>query len=185
MLLIFLHILLYSLYLPQKQVFAGENLYKTTTGKVSFLSYAQLESIKAQSNKLKGVVDIQKKMYAFSLPVNTFEGFNKSLQKTHFNENYLETDLYPTATFEGKILTNNSLEKDGTYPVKVVGKFNIHGITQEKMIDGKIQKKGNSLTIDADFPISLSDFNISIPKIVEFKIAKTVNVHVEANLIKS
>lgn len=156
--------------------------YKTANGKVSFISHAQLETIKAQSSNLKGGIDIEKQTFAFSLPVNTFQGFNSDLQKIHFNENYLETTVFPTATFEGKIINGISPQKEGLSPVKIVGKFKIHGVVQEKMIEGTLTKKGNSLKIAANFSLNVTDFNIPIPKIVEFKISKTVEVKVEAEL---
>ncbi len=159
--------------------------YKTANGKVSFISQAQLETIKAQSSSLKGGIDLEKQTFAFSLPVNTFQGFNSDLQKIHFNENYLESSIFPTATFQGKIINGIPPQKEGVYPVKIVGKFNIHGVVQEKMIEGMITKKGNSIKIAANFTLNVSDFNIPIPKIVEFKISKTVEVKVEADLSAS
>lgn len=179
---LFLWILFSTLSFSNENPLVGADLYKTSNGKVNFASSAQLEVIKAQAATLKGGIDLSKQAFAFSIVMNSFEGFNSPLQRTHFNENYLETALYPTATFEGKILNKGGLEKDGLYLVKTVGKFKIHGISQEKMIEGKLIKKGKSIKIEANFPVNIADFNIPIPKIVEFKIAKTVNVQVEAEL---
>ncbi len=38
------------------------------------------------------------------LKVNSFKGFNSALQKEHFNENYMESENFPYASFEGKII---------------------------------------------------------------------------------
>lgn len=160
----------------------GSNLYVTQNGSVHFVSKANLETIKASSQLLKGVIDADTRKFAFSLQMQSFEGFNSPLQRTHFNENYLETRIFPTAQFEGKIIDNISLEKDGTFQVKAVGKFVVHGITQEKIIPATIIKKGKSLIISSTLSLLLSDFNIAIPKIVELKIAKSVEVTVSATL---
>lgn len=184
-LFILFHNLFFLLNVFENPPFLIDAPYKTANGKVSFISHAQLETIKAQSSSLKGGIDLEKQTFAFSLPVNTFQGFNSDLQKIHFNENYLETSVFPLATFEGKIISNIFPQKEGVYPVKIVGKFKIHGVIQEKMMEGMVTKKGNSLKITANFTLNISDFNIPIPKIVEFKIAKTVEVKVEAELKSS
>jgi hypothetical protein len=74
-------------------------LYQTKSGKVSFKSEAPLELIKASSEKLAGILDAGKKSFAFLVPMSSFNGFGKPLQKDHFNENYIESDKYPNAKF--------------------------------------------------------------------------------------
>ncbi|MBX7243810.1 MAG: YceI family protein [Bacteroidia bacterium] len=113
---------------------ASDGIFKTETGKVGFVSKASLENIKATSDKLRGVIDINSRRLAFTVPVSTFEGFNSPLQKTHFNENYLQTAIFPNANFEGKLIDVVSLQKDGTYNVKSVGKLTIHGVGKEIMV---------------------------------------------------
>ena len=33
--------------------------------------------------------------------------FPKALMQIHFNENYLESDIYPKSTFVGKVVSHN------------------------------------------------------------------------------
>ena len=73
-------------------------------GAITFRSEAQLETIEARSDQLKGYIDFTKKTFAFRIPMKSFNGFNSPLQQTHFNEHYLESAKYPIATFSGRLL---------------------------------------------------------------------------------
>src|SRR3954471_15842207 len=73
-------------------------------GEINFASNAQLELIKASSRELKGIIDPTNNQFAFRVNTRTFQGFNSSLQRDHFNENYIETEKCPTAIFSGKII---------------------------------------------------------------------------------
>jgi hypothetical protein len=59
-------------------------IYVCKDGVTKFTSEAPLELIKAQSNKTTGVIDCSAKNVAFSINVDSFDGFNNGLQKEHF-----------------------------------------------------------------------------------------------------
>ncbi|MBK9737189.1 MAG: hypothetical protein IPO92_20460 [Saprospiraceae bacterium] len=42
--------------------------------------------------------------------------------------------------------------------------------------------KAGKITANATFPITIADYNISVPSLVKDQIAKTVSVNVSANL---
>lgn len=157
-------------------------VYICKDGVTKFTSEAPLELIKAQSNKTSGVLDQPTKNVAFSVLVESFEGFNSGLQREHFQENYMETGKYKTATFKGKIIEDIDFTKNGTYPVRVKGSFNIHGTEKEKIIKGKITIKDTEIIIESTFDVPLEDHNITIPKIVNQKIASVIKVEVKALL---
>jgi hypothetical protein len=75
--------------------------FSTATGEIRFTSKAELELINANSNKVQGILDVSGRKFAFLINIVSFQGFNSSLQRKHFNENYLESDQYPTAKFTG------------------------------------------------------------------------------------
>lgn len=185
--MIFFFWIVFSFFVGNNSLITNEpfsnDLYKVKTSKVVFVSQAPLEKISGTNTEMKGIIDGQTCKFAFSVPVASFQGFNSALQKTHFNENYLETKIFPSATFEGKFVDVKALDKDGDYPVKGLGKFTLHGISQEKMIAGVIKKKGKNLSISANFNVTIADYSISIPKVVEMKIAKTPQVTVTAELV--
>ena len=163
--------------------FSGDRvIYTSQNGKIKFVSEAPLELIKAESNKLVSVIDASKHLFAFSIVVETFEGFNSPLQKDHFRENYLETTKYKTATFKGKIVEEIDLTKEGTYNVRAKGMLNIHGVEKEKIVKAKMTVKASSIEIDADFEIPLEDHNIKVPRVVNQKIAQVIRVNVKGTL---
>lgn len=158
----------------------AQSRYITSRGEISFTSEAPLEVIKAQSKELRGAIDADKKTFAFTVPVKSFEGFNSPLQREHFNENYMESTQYDKATFNGKIIEQIDFTKDGEYEVRAKGKLNVHGIEQERIIKATISAKGGKLTVRSIFTVLLEEHGITIPKIVYQKIADEIELKVEA-----
>lgn len=157
-------------------------IYQTTTGKISFKSEAPLELIRASSASLAGVLDINKKNFAFKITMRSFVGFNSPLQKEHFNENYVESDKFPEASFKGKIIEDIDFSKEGIYEVRAKGQFTIHGVTQERIIKSKVSVSNKTITLSTNFSVLLSDHNIPIPKVVYQKLANEIKVEITAIL---
>ncbi|WP_421876816.1 hypothetical protein [Marinoscillum sp.] len=68
-------------------------------GKASFYSEAPLEDIEAWNEEVLGAIDLEKGTIAVSMFIKGFH-FDNSLMEEHFNENYLESEKYPKATFQ-------------------------------------------------------------------------------------
>lgn len=166
-------------------VMQAQTRYNISTGTVSFVSDAPLESITATSKTLKGLVDISSRTFAFTVDIASFLGFNSPLQRVHFNENYMESGDYPVATFAGKIIEDVNLSIDGDYEVRVKGKLIIHGVEKERIIKGTIRIEKGSMKINAKFTVLLEDHEIRIPKVVMQKISQVVSVEVSATLTSS
>lgn len=147
---------------------------------VTFRSDAKLELIEAQSNSLKGIINTEKRTFAFSVPVVSFEGFNSPLQRQHFNENYLESNLYKNASFTGKIIEKIDMTKDGTYTVRAKGKLKVHGVTKERIIKSRITITDGIFKVESGFSILLSEHNIDIPKVVRQKITEEIQIAINA-----
>lgn len=154
----------------------------TKKGSVHFISEAPLETIEASNDLVGAVLNRNSRTVAFQVPIVGFEGFNSALQHEHFNENYMETDAYPKATFSGKIIEDVNLFSAGSHKVRAKGMLTIHGIEQERIIPGTISIKGDAVSIKADFDVTLADHEISIPRIVTQKIAEVVSVELNATL---
>lgn len=153
-------------------------------GQVHFISEAPLEVIEATSNSLKGVIDIQKRTFNFSMDVHSFKGFNNPLQQTHFNESYMESTRHEQAFFVGKIIGKTDLGQEGNYILRAKGKLKIHGVEQERIIKSRVIIEDGILRLNAFFTVFLAEHDITIPKIVHQKIAAEIQVSVEATLIK-
>jgi len=160
-------------------------LYKSDKGEVTFVSEAPLELIEAHSLRLKGLVDPHLNTFAFSVPLLSFEGFNTTLQKEHFHENYLESSRYPNATFKGKIIEAIDFSTPGSYNIRAKGVFNMHGVEREKIIRCSIEIDDSGIVVHSEFEILIAEYNIKIPKIVNQKIASNIKVTVDLNLIEN
>ena len=157
-------------------------VYNTNNGIISFHSDAPLEMIRASSKELHGKFDVEKKIFAFRVDINSFSGFNSPLQKEHFNENYLESVKYPVATFSGKIIEDIDFTINGTYSVRAKGNLSIHNVVQERIIKSDLVVKNGLISIKSNFTILLADHNIAIPKVVHEKLASEIKVEVQADL---
>lgn len=141
-------------------------------GMVSFFSYTTVENIEAKNNQVLSIVDFSNDEIAISMLMNAFV-FKKALMHEHFNESYIESDLYPKATFLGKIIDFDPLAEKQTKLIK--GTLTIKGISKEFEIKTEISNTNGMYTIVGGFNIIVKDFNINIPPIVAPNIAKTIS----------
>ncbi len=154
-------------------------VFITRNGTASFLSDAPLETISATSKGLMGALNIDDRSFSFSIPVSTFIGFNSSLQQTHFNEDYLETDIYPHATFKGKIIEEVDLGIEGQYRIRAKGKLKIHGLDNDRIIRCDVRVEPERISVKAEFTVFLDNHDIKIPSIVNQKIAEEILVEID------
>jgi polyisoprenoid-binding protein YceI len=124
-------------------------------------------------------------MFAFAVNITSFAGFNSPLQKEHFNENYMESNLYPTASFSGKIIEDINFTTDGTYSIRAKGNLTVHGVVQERIIKVELTIKDGKINVASNFTVLLSEHNIPIPKVVHEKLASEIKVEVKAELAAS
>lgn len=163
---------------------AQKGLYRSDEGKIHFTSDAPLELIQASSGALRGVIDPIQNTFAFTIEIQSFDGFNSDLQKTHFNENYLESSRYPKATFVGKIIENLDWENEGPSEIRAKGFLNIHGVKRERIIPSQIEIFSDQVIIRSEFTVPLKEHEIDIPKIVAQKISEEIKVVMEISLLK-
>lgn len=160
---------------------AAQN-YVTKNGKISFFSKTDIENISAVNNQVVSVLTPKTASIAFSVLINGFL-FKKALMQEHFNENYMESAKYPKASFKGTItdITKVDFTKDGTYNVTVTGDLNIHNVTNKVTVPGIIVIKGGKISANTTFKVKLDDYKISVPKVVEGNISKTIEIKVDCN----
>ncbi|MEX0981531.1 MAG: YceI family protein [Bacteroidales bacterium] len=160
----------------------AQNIYLCKDGRVDFISDAPLELIKASSNEMLGAINIDDRTFSFRVRTRSFEGFNSSLQKTHFNEDYMESDQYPNSTFSGKIIEEIDLSVPGTYNIRAKGKLTIHGVGIDRIIRCQVFVGNPGIDVRSGFPVFLDDQRISIPTILNQKISEEIQVKVNLSL---
>jgi len=150
--------------------------FTAKSSNVRFFSSAPLEDIEATTTSSRSVIDLTSGEFAFVIKIKDFK-FEKSLMQEHFNENYMETEKYPEATFAGKI--QNWSGSDGKQEVVAAGELKVHGINRKVEIKATIDFKGDKASIESVFTIKLVDHKIKIPKAVFYNIAEEVEVTIK------
>ena len=151
-----------------------QNQFIARQGQISFFSYTSVENIEAKNNQVLSILDVEKQEIAISMLMRAFV-FKKDLMYEHFNESYIESDIYPKANFEGKIIDFDTNAKTQTKIIR--GKLTIHGITKEIDIKSTIKNNDENYTISGEFNAQVKDFQIKIPPILSSNIAKTIAIH--------
>lgn len=163
-------------------VSVAQGRYQLTNSSIMFFSEAPLENIEAKSKDIKGIIDITARSFIIRVPIKSFV-FEKSLMQEHFNENYMESDKFPNATFKGAFDGKYDLKKNGSYPVTATGELDIHGVKQKRTIPAIIEVKDKSIKLTSKFKVRLEDHKIEIPTLVFNKIAEELDVTLEGDLI--
>lgn len=157
--------------------------YFSKTGHISFYSETKLEKFDAHNKSSSIVYDSQSGKLEAAALIKGFQ-FEKVLMQEHFNENYMESNKFPKATFKGMIDNYKTIDlaKNGKYPVKVSGDLTMHGVTQKVTTDGQIVVNNGKIEATAAFNVALADYKISIPALVKDQISKTVKISIASNL---
>ncbi|MFZ2287417.1 MAG: YceI family protein [Bacteroidales bacterium] len=153
--------------------------FMTKNGFISFFSHTPMEDIKAENNQVAGVIDSSTGELVFQVLIKSFH-FDRTLMEEHFNENYMESDKFPKATFRGKITDLKSVDftKNGSYEVLVEGDLTIRDVTKKISVKGTVEVISGGLNAGTKFTIAPEDYNIKIPPVVRDNIAKTFEVTV-------
>ena len=158
----------------------AQGKYMTRGGHVSFFSASIMEDIEARNDKVAAVFDLTTGQLAFSVPIREFQ-FKRTLMQEHFNENYLESEKYPKATFSGQVSNAAHVLKQlgaEAQTVEVEGNLFMHGVTRKVLVSATLQIRDGQLVAFAYFNLAPADFAIDIPLLVREHIAKSVSVRV-------
>jgi hypothetical protein len=153
------------------------------SGKITFEgSVASFEEVKAINNNVTFILNPATGEIASLALMKGFR-FKVALMEEHFNENYIETDRYPKATFRGKI-EGFDLESLRVNPKDFIikGKLELHGKSRDIITKARISKSVSGISILSDFSVNASDFNIEIPSLVKSKVSNKINIQVAAVL---
>jgi hypothetical protein len=158
--------------------------YMTKTGHAYFMSHTDAIDIDANNNQVAAIVDSKTGEMVVIVLIKSFE-FTLATADKHFNETYMESDLYPKATFKGIVqqLKEIDLSKDGSYDVTAEGNLTIHGQSRAIIQAGKLEVKDGQLLITCNFSVLIDDYKIEIPNSVENRVAKTVSIKCDFTLL--
>lgn len=158
--------------------------YYTKTGTLDFEgSVEAFEPVKASNTTTTAILDVSTGKIAVLGLIKGFR-FRNALMEEHFNENYMDSDKFPKATFNGAIagFSINDINSEKEYTVE--GDLTIHGKTQKVTTKIYLVKNGDAIDVKTNFSVSPEDFDIKIPNIVKEKISETIKIAANFNLQK-
>ena len=172
-------LLIVALLLASCATFAQDKLI-TKTGKVTFeASVPAFEEVKAVNSGTTFVMNPASGEVAGLALMKGFR-FKVALMEEHFNENYIESDKYPKATFKGKVQNFNAKDLSATAKdYTITGKLELHGKSKDISIPAKIRKTDAGIEVVANFTVNADDFAIEIPSVVKSKVSNKVSVKTE------
>jgi hypothetical protein len=140
--------------------------FSTKKGSIKFVSPTDpdVSAINNEvSSKISAAGDIR-----FSLLFKGFQ-FKYAEMQTHFNEEYVESEKYPRASFIGTIQNIKSIDftKDGKYTAKVVGTLTMHGVTKPVQTTATLNIGKGKIAASATLNLSMADFNIDASAVTE------------------
>ena len=78
--------------------------------------------------------------------------FKNSLMQEHFNENYIESDTYPKATFKGKLLNFDSSKlTESPSDIPVDGTLGLHGKEKDIRTTLSVRKVEDAIIMEGGF----------------------------------
>jgi polyisoprenoid-binding protein YceI len=162
---------------------AVDAVYEIRKATISFKSTAPEENISAKSTALSGILNLEENRFAFSVLISSFQGFNSELQRTHFMEDFMENEKFPNASFNGKLVDKFDATL-ATQKVRAKGQLEIHGVKKERIIEVEITKSSKGYNFNCSFNCLLADHGIRVPKVVFQKIAQTIKIDVNGEMVK-
>lgn len=158
--------------------------YFTRTGYTEFKASAEaFEPVEAKNNSTTVIFKVKSGEIAAQLFVHAFH-FKVALMQEHFNENYMDSDKFPKAVFQGKLegFDFENFSNDQEY--NLTGSLTIRGISKEINSKARLKKLGEAIQIKASFTVQAQEFGIAIPSIVRKKIADNILINIHYELVK-
>jgi hypothetical protein len=171
-------VLLFTIFLSSSLV--AQKNYSTKIAEVHFIAVDDSDIDAVNKN---AVCRLQSNgVMSFIMLIKDFTFEMEGMQK-HFNEEYLESDQFPRAFFNGKITNFSTVNfaKDGKYPITVTGTMQVHGVNKAMQTSGLIEIKNGMPTATAKFTVTLKDFKIG--GILIKMVADKINIDISAALL--
>ncbi|GAB4202370.1 MAG: hypothetical protein OHK0013_15560 [Sandaracinaceae bacterium] len=164
--------------------------------RIQFVSDAPLETITGVSSHVTGELSVDPQNLATARGrVNVQIASIRTgidLRDEHLRaDNWLDAGRYPQAVFEitgvegASTLPPNEMQR-----LRLRGRFTLHGVTREIVAEAQVRLvpfseelraarvDGDVVRAQASFRVRLSDFGVSIPAIVQLKVANDIEVNV-------
>lgn len=168
--------LLFSLFLgplATAQVYSTEDGHAEVYGENSMTSYI------GSSDQLEGRIDLSSKELSFELELETLKT-GIELRDDHMYD-ALETDDFPEARFEGRLLSDPPKEGE-MKSVTAKGTFTIHGESKDIEVSGVMGRIDGRLEVEASFSIKITEYGMERPGFSFTSVRDEHEIDLEAQL---
>ena len=162
----------------------GQAKYLGNEGNIIFYSHTAIEDITAENKEVASVIDSENGEVVVIVQMTAF-AFEKKKMQEHFNENYVESETFPKATFRGRILNNADVDytTKGEYEIQLEGEMTIHGVANQVSASGSLEVTMDGIRARTTFLLNPEDYGIKIPGVVRKNIAEKMEIRVDLNHI--
>jgi polyisoprenoid-binding protein YceI len=158
--------------------------YFTRSGNTDFkASVAAFEPVEATNKSTTVILKTATGDLAAQLFLTAFQ-FRVALMQEHFNENYMDSNTHPKAVFRGKLADFNFTELSIKKEYDLSGSLTIKGIQKEITTTARVTLDGDKVIVSSKFTVAPQDFDIDIPNIVRKKIAETIHITLNYELVE-
>jgi len=165
-------------------IFGFSQTYFTRTGTTDFkASITAFEPVEATNKSTTVILKTTTGDLAAQLFITAFQ-FRVALMQEHFNENYMDSNRHPKAVFRGKIADFNFTELNNKKEYALSGTLTIKGVKKQINTIATITLDGDKIILSSEFRVAPQYFDIVIPKIVRKKIAKTIHITLNYELVE-
>lgn len=137
--------------------------YITKEGSIEIFSQTPIFTIEGINKKVASILNLENGDLVATTLIRSFK-FHEALVEDHFNENYLESEKFPKASFKGKITNfkDVDIKKNGDYKVTIKGELTIHGTTNPIEEQGIITIKDGKISGKSIFNVSLAKYKVRV-----------------------
>ncbi|MGF1466084.1 MAG: YceI family protein [Sandaracinaceae bacterium] len=169
--------------------------------RIQFVSDAPLETITGVSSRVSGTVQVDPNNLGatrgtIQVPVSSLRtGIDLRDEHLH-SANWLDAPSFPNATLEiTGVEGATRLQPNQDARIRIQGRFTLHGVTNDVVANARVryipvteEMRSNNVTSDviraqASFRVQLDDYGVSIPSVVQFKVANEIRVNVSVRAL--
>jgi polyisoprenoid-binding protein YceI len=156
---------------------------KTQKNMVKFKGSTQIGSFQGITHNIQGYVYWKDNDILYESELNfqvDLDSLDTGIKRRDIKmrEKHLETPNYPLAKFSGKLIRAEKKSKS-QHDVTAQGIIEIHGISHSIEVPGTMSFVYGGFRIQTEFSVSLSDYQIKIPKVLFFKVKEDIKLELD------
>jgi polyisoprenoid-binding protein YceI len=157
-----------------------DTVWFTDSGQAEFTSSVPLHTFTGSSSNLTGLIDFDENLVDFYIDLQSIRTGNSRRDRDMYRT--LDIEVYPFAEFTGHLITEVDVSSMESQTVTVSGEFTVHGVTNDIEVEGVLQKADGYYLLEAEWVLSISDYEIEPPGILFYRVRDEIDVSIKAEL---